>query len=116
MDPGITVAIIALVQGLGVAVINGIISRSNKRNDEYRRKRESEEAAYRVEREERDRRREVRDAKLYNLVFANSTGTEVLLHQAHGDHLNGNVEQALRSIQRAKGDFNSICNQEVAKL
>lgn len=105
MEPSIMVAIIGAIQGVGVAIIGSIAAKTNKRNEEYRKRRE-----------ETDRRREERDAALYALVFADSTGTEVLLHQAHGDHLNGNVEDALNSIRKAKGKFNEICNQEVAKL
>ena len=105
MDPTIMVAIIGAIQSIGVAIIGAIVARNNKRNEEYRKKRE-----------ESERRREERDQALYDLVFADSTGTEVLLHQAHGDHLNGNVESALNSISKAKGVFNKICNRAVSEL
>lgn len=105
MDPTVMVAIIGAIEGIGVAVIGMIVSQMNKRNDEYHKRRE-----------ESDQKRKERDQALYDLVFADSTGTEVLLHQAHGDHLNGNVEDALKSIHDAKGKFNSICNEAASSL
>lgn len=105
VDPTIMVAIIGAIESIGVAIIGGIVTRTNRANERYRKKRE-----------ELDKRREERDEALYALLFADSTGTEVLLHQAHGDHLNGNVEDALKSISKAKGRLNNICNREIAKL
>ena len=105
MEPTVMVAIIGAIEGIGVAVIGMIVSQMNKRNDEYHKRRE-----------ESDQKRKERDQALYDLVFADSTGTEVLLHQAHGDHLNGNVEDALTSIHDAKSKFNKICNEAASSL
>ena len=105
MDPTVMVAIIGAIEGIGVAVIGMFVSQMNKRNDEYHKSRE-----------ESDQKRKERDQALYDLVFADSTGTEVLLHQAHGDHLNGNVEDALKSIHDAKSKFNKIRNEAASSL
>ena len=91
MDSTVVVAIIGLIEAVGVALIGGMLSRG-------------EEA--RVE----------RDAALYDLVFASASGTEVLLHQAHGDGVNGSVDEALASIKAAKAECNRVFNHQVAKL
>ena len=105
IDVSIIVAVIAAVNGISVAIISGMFSRTNKSNEEYRAKREKQEE-----------RREERDAAMYDLVFASTNGTEVLLEAAHGDDLNGNVETALSSIRNAKSQCNHIANQSMAKM
>ena len=105
MEPSIMVAIIGLVEAVGVALIGGMLSRANKRSDDYRKKVD-----------EREKARVERDAALYDLVFASASGTEVLLHQAHGDHINGNVEEALASIKAAKAECNHVFNRQAAEL
>ena len=108
----VIVAVITLVQAIGVAIIAGLFSRNAKKTAEYRQKTEK----YRQIRAEKDRLREERDTALYELVLADSTGTEVLLHQAHGEKLNGNVESALHGIATAKASFQSICTSQAAKI
>ena len=88
MEPAIIVAIIALIQGIAVAVINKQMNKVKDDNEAYRKKREK-----------RDLERQERDEAIYNLVLANASGTEVLLHQAHGEQLNGNVEEALSLLR-----------------
>jgi len=105
MDVAIIVAIVAAFEALGVAVINGLITKSNKENE-----------AYRARREKSEEDRKERDEAVYNLVLANAVGTEVLLHKAHGEQLNGNVEDALNSIHDAKAEYNRICNKQMAHL
>ena len=101
----IVVAIIGAIEGIGVAVIAGMFQRFTKSNEEYRAKREA-----------RDAKREERDAAMYDLLFATANGTEVLLEAAHGEQLNGNVEDALSSIRNAKSSCNHLANQSMAKL
>lgn len=98
MEPSIIVAIIGGIEAVIVAIIGGIITKSRKDDEEHQKQREE------------------RDAALYALVVANASGTEVLLHQAHGEKLNGNVEDALNDIKNAKSEFNQIVNQQAAKL
>ena len=105
MDATIVVAIIGAIEGIGVALIAGMFSRFNKRND-----------AYRAKREKQEEKREERDAHVYDLMFATANGTEVLLEAAHGDKLNGNVETALASIRNAKGNCNHVFNRNAAKI
>jgi len=105
MEPAIIVAIIALIQGVAVAVINKQMNKVKDDNEAYRKKREK-----------RDLERQERDEAIYNLVLANASGTEVLLHQAHGEQLNGNVEEALNSIHNAKSNYNKICNRQMAQI
>lgn len=105
MEAAIIVAIVALIQGVAVAVINGQMNKVKEDNEEYRKKREK-----------RDAERQERDEAIYNLVLANASGTEVLLHQAHGDRVNGNVDDALNSIHSAKSNYNKICNRQMAQI
>ena len=98
MPVEVLVAIIGLIQALGVAAIGALITRGQK------------------QREEREEAREKRDACNYDLLFAVADGTEVLLQQAHGDKMNGNVDEALSSIRKAKAECNHLYNSQVAKL
>lgn len=98
MDTGIVIAIIGAIEALGVAIIGALVARSSKRS--------AEAEASRME----------RDARLYDLVFACATGTEVLLHQAHGEKVNGNVDEALAQLQRAKAECNHVINKQAARL
>lgn len=105
MPPEVIVAIIAGVQAIAVAVIGGIIQLNAKKTERYREKKEEQEEL-----------RKSRDKALYELVFADSTGTEILLHHAHGDNLNGNVEAAIQSISNAKQNLRSICTETAANI
>ena len=98
MEPSIIVAIIGGIEAVIVAIIGGVLTRYRKSDEEHQKMREE------------------RDTALYGLVFANASGTEVLLHQAHGEKLNGNVEDALNGIQSAKSRFNEVVNRQAAKL
>lgn len=98
MPVEVLVAIIGAIQAIGVAIIGALINRNSK------------------EREKREAAREQRDACNYDLLFAVADGTEVLLQQAHGEQMNGNVDEALRSIRKAKSECNHLYNKQVAKL
>ena len=105
MDTGIIIAVIGAIEAIGVAVIGALVARSSKRA-------ENAEKA----RGEREQAREERDTCLYDLVFASASGTEVLLHQAHGEQVNGNVDNALEQIKCAKAECNHVFNRQAAKL
>ena len=105
MPPEVIVAIIAGVQAIAVAIIGGLIQKNAKKTERYR-----------EEKEEQYELRKKRDKALYELVFADSTGTEILLHQAHGDHINGNVESAINSISTAKQNLRSVCTETAAQI
>ena len=105
MPVEVVVAIIGAIEAIGVAIIGGIIT-SNRRKDE----------ADRDARVKREEARERRDATNYDLLFAVADGVEVLLEQAHGEKMNGNVDAALESIHDAKGECNRVFNRQVAKL
>ena len=115
MDATIVVAIIGAIEGIGIAIIGVIVSSINKKNEEYRAardKREKEENAKRAE--EHELMEEYELAKL-ELLFATANATDVLLQAAHGDHLNGNVEDAIESIREAKSECNHVVNRKAAK-
>lgn len=104
MDTAVIVALIAAVQAVGVAVIGGLFAYYNKRADTR-----ASEAA------EVERMREEIDSCMYDLVFASANALEVLLHKAHGDHVNGNVDDALESIKSAKSECNHLLNKHAAR-
>ena len=116
VNTSVLVAQIGLLQGLAVVIISGIFALVSKFQEKKAKELREEDMAYRAEREERDRRREERDSLVYDLVFATATGTEVLLHAAHGDHVNGNVDEALASLKKAKGECNHVFNKNNARL
>lgn len=105
MDATVLVAIIGAIEAIAVAIIGGLIARSNKSVAEI------EDA-----RAERERLREERDACNYDLLFATANACDVLLLAAHGDHVNGNVEEARESINKAKAKCNRFYNKQAARL
>ena len=105
MPVEVLVAIIGAIQAIGVAIIGGIITRNQRKNDDARK-----------EREKREEAREKRDACNYDLLFSVADGLEVVLCQMHGDKINGNVETALKSIRDAKAECNHLYNSQIAKL
>lgn len=109
MEPTVTVAIIAAFQAIGVAVIGGLFTH-------YTRKAEARAKALTNEEESRKESRQNMQACMYDLVFANTNALEVLLHQAHGDKINGNVDEALDSIKKAKTKCNSLLNETASKV
>ena len=116
MDTEIIVAIIVAFQVITVAVIGGIFNLMTKKAEDKREADRKDDLAYRAEREKRDALREERDEAIYNLILATATGTEVLLHKAHGDQLNGEVSDALNSIHSAKSTYNKLANKNMAHI
>lgn len=122
----VIVAQIGLIQALGVAVIGGIFALLQHRAKAQREAEREEALEYRKQREETERKRE-RDAEereearkelsaaMLGLVFSVAEGTEVLLRQAHGERVNGNVDAALKSIESARGKCNGIVNKMATK-
>lgn len=105
MDAGIIVAVIGAIEAIGVALIGAMVARSNKRNDSYRQRRE-----------ERERSALEATEASYNLLFALADGLDVLLRKAHGDNLNGEVEEAMKELNGAKSDLDHKRTEQLAKL
>ena len=116
IDTNVIIAQMTLVEGLGIAIIGGVFGVVMKWQEKRRNNEREEDLAYRKRREEREQTRQKRDAALYNVVLSTARGTEVLLHQAHGDHLNGDVEHSLASIDQSISEFNKVSNEQMAKL
>lgn len=116
VDAAIIVAVIAMVQAIGVAIITGIITRNKDDAADYRKKREKKEEADEARRLKRENLRVERDAAMLALLLANVSGTEVLLKKAHGEKVNGDVDLAISEIERSKKELNKITNREVSKL
>ena len=116
IDPSIIVQQIALMEGVGVAIISGVVALILKRMDKKREGEREADMQYRQRREQQEADRQQRDVKLYGVVMSTARGTQVLLHQAHGDNLNGDVEHSIKSIEDSISEFNKLANEQMAKL
>ena len=122
IDNSVVIAQLGLIEVIGCAVITGIFGvvmkwqekrRNKEREDdlEYRKMREEEEARYKAELLAKEKARKELDTARLNLSFATANGLMVLLHAAHGDQVNGNVDKAIESIDKAKGECNALTNK-----
>ena len=116
MDTGVIVAIITAIQVITVAVIGGIFNYFTKKAESKREAERQDDLKYRAEREEREAKRQERDKAIYGVVLTTAKGTELLLHHAHGEQLNGDVEKALLKMEGAIGHYNTIANENMAEL
>ena len=116
MDPAIIIAIITAFQVITVAVIGGIFNYITKKAEKKVEVQRQNDLAYRAEREKKDQLLEERDEAVYNLLLSVANGTEVILHKVHGDKLNGEVEDAIKSISRDKSEYNKIANKNMAHI
>ena len=98
MPTELLIAVITAAQAIGVAIIAGLFNYTTKK------------------REKHDNAKEELDKALYRLVLADSNGTELLLMNADGQHLNGNVKNAIANIDSARTNFENLCVAEAAKL
>ena len=67
----------------------------------------SQEKAEKDAKEYRTKRERLDKAK-WKVLIATMGGVSLLLHQAHGEELNGNVEAALDEIDKAKYELNEV--------
>jgi hypothetical protein len=104
IDTSIVVALISAVGLISVAIIEGLNIR--RRNTEAVEKQQ--------DRDEQAKSLEMQRA-MFGLVGATADGTQVLLLQAHGEKLNGNVTAALKDIECAKQDYNRVRDSIVAE-
>ena len=122
MMEGVIIAQLGLIEAIGVALIGGIFGlvqyRANKRREdehedalEYRKQREKVELELRQKEKEREEIQADLTVAVLGMVFSVGEGTEVLLHQAHGEQVNGNVSSALESIHNAKEECNKLVNK-----
>lgn len=106
----ITVFMSSVLTPILVAIIGGAFAVVQQRN----KKQHEEEAQKRDEHrkivEDSSRQNQHLTAALLNLTLANARGTIVLLRQAHGEKLNGNVEAAMKDIESGIESINDIMN------
>lgn len=112
----VVIAIIGSIEAISVVVIGGIFTSHSKKLELKRAEDREEDLAYRKKREEQEEQRQARDAVMYDLVFAEATGTEVVLQVMQGDKINGNVSSALDSLKRAKSEANKLVNRQAASI
>lgn len=116
MDTAVIVAIVALVQGIGVAVINGAMKRREESNAVYREQREAKEREREKEEREREELRNERDDRMAELVFAALDGNEVLLRIAQGEGSNSKVDKAVEKIGEARNGYNDFVNKMANRI
>ena len=116
IDTNVLVAQLGFVEALGCALIAGVFGVVMKRQEKRRDDERDEDLKYRKKREADEQARQERDAAVYGVVLSTARGTEVLLHKAHGDHLNGDVEHSLDSIEKSISEYNSLANKNMSKL
>ena len=127
VDTSVLVAQIAFAEGIGAAIISGVVAlilkHFEKKAEENRLEAEKkaeemreEDLKYRKEREERERLREERDALNYDLLFASANACDVVLEVIHDGKANGNVDKARESLGTAKSECNHFYNKQAARL
>lgn len=121
VDTNVLVAQLGFVEAIGCAIVAGVFGMLMKRQDrkqkaereadlKYREEREREEAAEKAERKAKEMAKKEFDKAKLDLLFATATGLDVALQALHGDEVNGNVEEARRSISKAKSECNRLTN------
>lgn len=75
----------------------------------------NQEKAAKDTREYREQRERLDKAK-WKVLLATMEGVTVLLHQAKGEKLNGNVEKALGNIDEASDELNEVQTELMAKV
>ena len=127
IDTAALATVLGTVEVLGAAFITGLFAyftkraevKAQKQREEDREEAERQRKAdleYREERERLESERQERDEAIYGVVLTTARGTELLLQQAHGEKLNGNVEAALTSMNKAIGRYNNLANKHMAHL
>ena len=76
--------------------------------------RKKQDASAKDARDYREKREKLDVAKS-KVLLSTMEGVTVLLHQAKGEQLNGNVEHALGAIQDAKDDLETVRSEIVAQ-
>ena len=98
MPTELAVAIVTSTTAAVAAVASAWLSnRSAKKQDESMRRADE----YRTQREKLDKAKN-------KVLVATMDGVLVLLHQAHGDKLNGNVTAAIEDIRDAKDELEDV--------
>jgi len=75
----------------------------------------SQEKAAKDAKDYRSQREKLDKAKA-GVLIATMEGVSVLLRQAKGEKLNGNVEAALTNLDAAEGELNDVRNEIMAQL
>lgn len=110
----VLVSIVGAIEAIGCAVIGYLVQDSKKKAEEYRAQRDAREEKAAEEARRRDRSQKAFQACQLDLEFAVANACEVLLHKAHGDEVNGNVDAALSQVQNAKSACNHMVNERAS--
>lgn len=101
-------SIIGLV-GLAITAVGSVVAAYVSTKN----RQESEKSA-RDARDYRERREKIDTAK-WKVLLATQEGVDVLLRQAKGERLNGNVEAALNGIEEAKDELTRVQIENLVK-
>ena len=61
-------------------------------------------------------KREQLDKAKWKVLTATMSGVSLLLHHAHGEELNGNVEAALKKIDEANKELDDVNSDIISKV
>ena len=85
-----------------LAAVSAIVSAwLANRNGKRQEKAAKDAVEYRTKRERLDKAK-------WKVLIATMGGVSLLLHQAHGEKLNGNVTAAIDDIEKAKDELNEV--------
>lgn len=111
-DPTIIESIVTGIFGVAIAIIGLFTYRERKSREA--------EAAERAKREEEQREREEDRRKvdecIMGMTAANSDALIIVLKHLHGEKLNGDVEQAIKTIESEVTEYSKVRDKVVANL
>ena len=99
METELIIAIITSSLAAITSIATALIARSNKKDA----------SNYRTKRERLDKAK-------WKILTATMEGVSLLLHQAHGEKLNGNVNVALERIKDAEADLDEVMNDIIVEV
>lgn len=109
VGPEIASACISALSLIVVAIVEAIAERERRRT-------RAEQEEFMRQQKLRDEERRHMDDAVYFAVGANLDACAVLLHQAKGDRLNGNVEAALENVTESQRVFSRTRDRIAANL
>lgn len=99
METELIIAIVTSSAAAVTSIVTALIARSNKQDAKN----------YRSKREKLDRAK-------WKVLTATMEGVSLLLHHAHGEKLNGNVDEALNKVKDAEAELDNVMNDIIVDV
>ena len=99
METELIIAIVTSSAAAITSIVTALIARSNKKDA----------SNYRTKREKLDRAK-------WKVLTATMEGVSLLLHHAHGEKLNGNVDEALDKVKEAEAELDNVMNDIIVDV